>query len=109
MAVWIGFPSVMLPYRPARSNGGDPKIFAEKMLRLAGDGLFSFSLFPLRVALLLGLFIVLAVFELGYISSFLIQGRRGDLVPGWASIILLITVGTATNLILLGILACTSA
>ena len=74
-------------------------------MHLAGDGLFSFSLFPLRVALLLGLgFIVLAVFEVGYITSFLVQGQRSALVPGWASIILLLTVGTATNLILLGIL-----
>jgi len=105
MAVWIGFPSVMLPYTPANRMAGTSKYSLRKMMHLAGDGLFSFSLFPLRVALLLGLgFIVLAVFEVGYIASFLIQGQRRALVPGWASIILLLTVGTATNLILLGIL-----
>jgi dolichol-phosphate mannosyltransferase len=105
MAVWIGFPSVMLPYKPSSRTAGTPKYSLKKMLRLAGDGLFSFSLFPLRIALLLGVaFIALAVFELGYIASFLVEGQRGALVPGWASIIVLLTVGTATNLIILGIL-----
>jgi len=77
MAVWIGFPSVMLPYTPANRMAGTSKYSLKKLMHLAGDGLFSFSLFPLRVALLLGLgFIVLAVFEVGYIASFLIQGQR---------------------------------
>jgi polyisoprenyl-phosphate glycosyltransferase len=105
MAVWIGFPSVMIPYHPASRVAGSPKYSLRKMLRLAGDGLFSFSLFPLRIALFLGAaFIVLAAFELGYITSYLLEGRRSELVPGWASIILIMTVGTAVNLIILGIL-----
>ena len=105
MAVWIGFPSVMLPYAPASRMAGQPKYSVPKMFRLAGDGLFSFSLFPLRIALMLGvLFIALAVFEVAYVGAFLIEGRRTDLVPGWTSIILIMTVGTAVNLIILGIL-----
>jgi len=105
MAVWVGFPSVLLPYHPASRVAGTPKYSLTKMFRLAGDGLFSFSLFPLRIALILGgAFIVLAVFEMGYIASFLVEGRRSDLVPGWASIILIMTVGTAVNLFILGIL-----
>jgi dolichol-phosphate mannosyltransferase len=105
MTVWIGFPGIMLPYTPATRMAGSSKYSLKKMLRLAGDGLFSFSLFPLRIALLLGAaFILLAMFELGYIASFLIEGKRSALVPGWASIILLLTIGTATNLFLLGIL-----
>jgi polyisoprenyl-phosphate glycosyltransferase len=105
MVVWIGFPSVMLPYKPAIRIAGTPKYSLKKMLRLAADGLFSFSLFPLRIALLVGIaFIVLAVFELGYIASFLVEGQRSALVPGWASIIVLLTLGTATNLIIMGIL-----
>jgi dolichol-phosphate mannosyltransferase len=105
IAVWIGFPRVMLPYTPASRMAGRPKYSLKKMLRLATDGLFSFSLFPLRIALLLGVtFILLALFELGYIASLLIAGGRSALVPGWASLILLITVGTATNLIFLGVL-----
>lgn len=105
MSVWIGFPSVMLPYLPADRMAGTPKYSLKKMFQLAGDGLFSFSLFPLRIALLVGAaFIILAAMEIGYIASFLIEGRRGDLVPGWASIIVIMTVGTAVNLIILGII-----
>lgn len=105
MAVWIGFPSVMISYSPASRMAGKPKYSVAKMFRLAGDGLFSFSLFPLRIALMLGvLFIALAVVEVAYVSAFLIEGRRAELVPGWTSIIVIMTVGTAINLIILGIL-----
>jgi dolichol-phosphate mannosyltransferase len=105
MTVWIGFPSVLLPYTPANRLAGQPKYSVRKMFRLASDGLFSFSLFPLRIALLLGaLFVGLAILEVCYVFSFLIEGRRGDLVPGWSSIIVIMTVGNAINLIILGIL-----
>jgi dolichol-phosphate mannosyltransferase len=104
MAVWIGFPRVMLPYTPASRIAGTPKYSLRKMLRLAGDGLFSFSLFPLRIGLLLGVvFIVLAMLELSYIAWFVIGGKRGELVPGWTSLVLLVTLGTGTILTFLGI------
>jgi polyisoprenyl-phosphate glycosyltransferase len=105
MAVWIGFPSVMLPYSPASRMAGTPKYSVPKMFRLAADGLFSFSLFPLRIALLLGMFfIALAVLEVGFVATLLIEGRGSSLVPGWTSVILIMTLGTAINLIILGIL-----
>jgi dolichol-phosphate mannosyltransferase len=105
MVVWIGFPTVTLPYKPALRISGNPKYSVAKMVRLAGDGIFSFSLFPLRIALLAGTaFFALAFFELGYIVSAWIRGRTNTIVPGWTSIILIMTAGTAINLIILGIL-----
>jgi len=53
MTVWIGFPTAMLPYEPAERMAGTPKYSLRKMFRLAADGLFSFSLVPLRIGLLL--------------------------------------------------------
>ena len=103
MTVWVGFPAVMLPYTAANRSAGIPKYSIRKMFRLAGDGLFSFSLFPLRIALVLGLlFLVLAAVELGFMARAWMAGEA--LVPGWASIILIMTAGTAINLIILGIL-----
>jgi dolichol-phosphate mannosyltransferase len=105
MTVWIGFPTVTLPYTPPSRTSGETKYSVRKMFRLAADGLFSFSLFPLRIALLLGcVFLGLALFELAYIANVLLSGRGNTIVPGWTSIILLMTAGTAINLIIQGIL-----
>jgi polyisoprenyl-phosphate glycosyltransferase len=105
MTVWIGFPSVILPYKPAPRLGGTPKYSLRKMIRLAADGFFSFSLVPLRVGLLLGtVFVALAAVELSYIAFVWFRGHQDQLVPGWTSLVLILTVSSAINMILQGIL-----
>jgi len=105
MTAWIGFTSAVLPYHPAERIGGATKYSLRKMFRLAGDGIFSFSLVPLRVGLFLGFaFIVAAAFELLYIGTVWLAGTRDRLVPGWSSLVLILTVSSAINMILLGIL-----
>jgi polyisoprenyl-phosphate glycosyltransferase len=105
MTVWIGFPSVVLPYKPAPRLGGTPKYSLRKMIRLAADGFFSFSLVPLRIGLLLGaIFIALAAFELSYIAFVWFRGHQEQLVPGWTSLVLIVTVSSAINMLLQGIL-----
>src|SRR4051794_7321591 len=65
MIVWIGFPTVMLPYKPAARLAGKPKYSLRRMLSLAADGFFSFSPVPLWIGLVLGtLFVALAGVEL---------------------------------------------
>jgi dolichol-phosphate mannosyltransferase len=105
MVVWIGFPSAVIPYEPAVRIEGESKYTLRKMFRLAADGLFSFSLVPLRIGLLLGLgFILAAGFEVMYVAYFWLSGYRERLVPGWSSLILILTVSSAINMILIGIL-----
>ena len=73
------------------------------MLRLAGDGLFSFSLLPLRLGIFLGfLFLIVAGAEFFYVMSFWISGRFRELVPGWSSLILLNTFASGVTMVLLG-------
>jgi len=105
MVVWIGFPTAVIPYEPAMRMEGESKYTYRKMLHLAADGLFSFSLMPLRIGLLLGLgFILAAAVELFYVAYFWLSGFRELLVPGWSSLILILTVSSAINMILIGIL-----
>jgi len=105
MVVWIGFPSAVIPYEPGLRIEGESRYTYRKMFRLATDGLFSFSLVPLRIGLLLGLgFILAAAFELMYVAYFWLSGYRERLVPGWSSLILILTVSSAINMILIGIL-----
>ena len=105
MVVWIGFPSVMLPYKPSPRLAGKPKYSLKRMLVLATDGFFSFSLVPLWIGLLLGiLFIALASFELAYTTYVWLGGHSDQLVPGWTSLVLILTVSSAITMILQGIL-----
>jgi dolichol-phosphate mannosyltransferase len=105
MIVWIGFPTVMLPYKPNVRLAGNTKYSLRKMLRLAADGMFSFSLVPLRVGLVLGtIFIALAALEVIFVGWVWITSGRSQLVPGWTSIILILTLSSAINMILVGIL-----
>jgi polyisoprenyl-phosphate glycosyltransferase len=105
MTAWIGFTTAVLPYPVLDRIGGRSKYSLRKMFRLAGDGLFSFSLVPLRIGLFLGLgFVLTATVELIYIAAIAISGHRDRLIPGWSSLVLILTVSSAINMILQGIL-----
>lgn len=95
----------MLPYKPGVRLAGKPKYSLKRMLMLATDGFFSFSLVPLWIGLLLGIvFIALATFELAYTSYVWLGGHRDQLVPGWTSLVLILTISSAITMILQGIL-----
>jgi polyisoprenyl-phosphate glycosyltransferase len=105
MVQWIGFRSVVLPFVPEERIAGKSKYSLKKMLRLAGDGMFSFSLAPLRLGLLLGaIFLFLTAAEIGYVLSFWIRHDTSSLVPGWSSLIVVITISGAFSMLLIGIL-----
>jgi hypothetical protein len=105
MIAWIGFPNVMLPYKPSARLAGKPKYSLKRMLSLAADGFFSFSLVPLWIGLLLGaVFILLAATELAYTTYVWFGGHREQLVPGWASLVLILTIASAITMVLQGIL-----
>ena len=90
---------------PEERIAGKSKYSVRKMLRLAGDGMFSFSLAPLRLGLLVGaIFLLLAGAELIYVLSFWIRGATSSLVPGWSSMIVVITVSSGISMLLIGIL-----
>jgi dolichol-phosphate mannosyltransferase len=102
---WIGFRSVILPYTPSPRLAGRSHYSLRKMLRLAGDGLFSFSLAPLRLALVIGmLFLLLLAVEIVYVLSFWLRGTERSLVPGWSSLMIILTMSSGISMILLGIL-----
>jgi dolichol-phosphate mannosyltransferase len=105
MVQWIGFASVVLPFVPEKRIAGKSKYSLRKMLHLAADGMFSFSLAPLRLGLLLGgVFLLLAGAEIAYVLSFWLRGNTAKLVPGWSSLIVVITVSSGFSMFLTGIL-----
>jgi dolichol-phosphate mannosyltransferase len=100
---WVGYKSVLLPYAPQQRLAGTSKYSFRKMLQLARDGLFSFSLVPLRLAFLLSVaFLLFAAAEIVYVASFWLSGKFHALVPGWSSLIIVMTVSSSLTMLLLG-------
>ena len=103
MISWMGFRSVILPYHETERIAGRSKYSLSKMIKLALDAVFSFSLAPLYVGLSLGgVLLCLAVLEMAYVLSFWISGRTGGLAPGWSSLMFVILVVGAMLMLLLG-------
>ena len=105
MIAWTGFRTVVLPYVERPRLGGRPKYSRRGMARLAADATFSFSLVPLKMALVVGLvFLVLAAAEVVYVLSFWLTGRQHLLVPGWASLMFMLLIVGAALMISLALL-----
>lgn len=103
MVPWLGFRRAMLPFEAPPRFSGSTKYSLKKMLRLGADGLFSFSLFPLRLGVFLGcLFLLLGCSEVLYVATFFLRGRSGELIPGWSSVIVMLTISSGVTMVLLG-------
>ena len=99
---WAGFRSVTVPFDAAPRLAGQTKYSLRKMLRLAVSGVTAFSLTPLRSGTVVGLATALLAFlELVYV---LVQAARGHTVPGWASVVGVMTLLFAVQFILLGLI-----
>ncbi len=105
MVAWMGFQTVILPYTPAQRIAGRSKYSLRKMLKLAADALFSFSLAPLFLGISLGgVFLLLALVEMIYVLSFWLTGRQDTLAPGWSSLMFVLLVVGGVLMITLGII-----
>jgi polyisoprenyl-phosphate glycosyltransferase len=103
MVAWMGFRTVILPYSPPARLAGKSKYTLQKMLRLATNAIFSFSLVPLYIGLSMGaLMLFLALVEMVYVLSFWISGNQHGLAPGWSSLMFVLLVVSGILMILLG-------
>jgi polyisoprenyl-phosphate glycosyltransferase len=103
MIAWVGFSQIAIPFeRPARI-AGKTKYPLYKMLKFAWEAILSFSSAPLKMAIFLG-FIVFW-FGIGYgVYAFLRAAIYHDLVPGWATLVILQSLIGGTVLLGLGII-----
>jgi polyisoprenyl-phosphate glycosyltransferase len=105
MVAWAGYRTVVLPYTERARLGGKAKYSLGGMARLATEATFSFSLVPLKIALVVGVgFFALAAAEALYVMSFWLTGRQHLLAPGWASLMFMLLIVGATLMISLGLI-----
>jgi len=103
MISWIGYKSAILPYRQPARVAGRSKYSLGKMLRLASDAIFSFSLIPLYIGLSSGLvFLALAFIQLTGVLTLWITGNTEHVVPGWSSLMAILLIASGIIMILLG-------
>jgi dolichol-phosphate mannosyltransferase len=103
MISWVGYKSVILPYRETSRVAGRSKYSLGKMFRLAMDAIFSFSLVPLYIGLSAGgIFFCLAALEMIYVLSFWVRGDTSSLAPGWSSLMFVILIASGMVMIVLG-------
>jgi glycosyltransferase involved in cell wall biosynthesis len=103
MVSWIGFRQAAVLYRRAPRRAGSSKYPLAKMIRFATDGLLSFSLTPLRLAIWTG-FASIALALAGIVWALVVRLYTNDYVKGWASIFTAVLFIGGVQLITLGII-----
>jgi len=104
MVAWAGYRTVVLPYAERARLGGTAKYSLGGMARLGAEATFSFSLVPLKIALVIGVgFLVLAAAEVVYVMSFFFTGRQHLLAPGWSSLMFMLLIVGAALMISVGL------
>lgn len=100
---WIGFRQIGVPYeRPAR-YAGESKYSWLTLLRIAVDGIISFSDLPLRLTLTFGFLISALSFVLG-VFAITAKLAGGFAVPGWASLVMVVSFLGGVQLVVIGVM-----
>lgn len=104
MIAWMGYKSVILPFHEPKRMAGKSKYSLGKMLRLASDAVFSFSLVPLYIGLSVGgLFLFLAAAQIIYVLVISItKPANVYIAPGWSSLMAILLIASGIIMILLG-------
>jgi len=102
MRTWVGFRQIGVPIERSARHAGRTKYSPLRLLKLASDGIFAFSIVPLRTAAILGavaiacsvLFALYSVYARFWLHS----------PQGFTALILAITFLSGVNLFFLGII-----
>jgi polyisoprenyl-phosphate glycosyltransferase len=100
MVSWLGFEQVGVPYACAPRHGGKSAYSMRRMIRFALDAAFSFSTWPLRAGLTLGLAVSALSLLFGIVS--LILKFTVYTVPGWTTLIVAVSLLGGVQLMVIG-------
>lgn len=100
---WVGFKQTSVEYHREKRFAGETKYPFKKMLKLAGDGIFSFSYKPLKLATFMGMLVSALSFI--YLIIVLVQRIvKNDVASGWASSMAVSLFLNGVMLIVIGIM-----
>ncbi|MGO4881228.1 MAG: glycosyltransferase family 2 protein [Bryobacteraceae bacterium] len=98
---WLGFPVVRIEYDAPQRAAGQSGYTVRKMLRLSVQAVTGLSSKPLRFSFYFGL--LTAAFCVVYAAFAVMALATGHTVPGWTSVIVLVTFIGAVQLVSIGI------
>lgn len=97
----LGFPSAVVTYARKERQAGESKYTLTKMMKLAFDGITSFSVRPIRLLSALGVATLLVAVVMAIYT--LVRHFTGNTVSGWASLMISIWFLGGLNLLALGV------
>jgi len=98
---WVGFKQIGIPIERSARQAGHTKYSPIRLLKLASDGIFAFSIVPLRAASILGGLAIAVSFLFSYslYAKFWLHSPQG-----FTALIVAITFLSGVNLLFLGII-----
>lgn len=103
MRSWIGYKQVGIEYERAERAAGEPKYDFKMLLKLAYNGIFNFSDYPIKLVTRIGIFGMVA--SSLYLSYVLYLRLTSDVVPtGFTGLLLIITLFGSLQLISIGMI-----
>jgi polyisoprenyl-phosphate glycosyltransferase len=103
MRSWVGFKQIGLEYERAEREEGESKYTFGKLLKLALNGIFNFSEFPIKAITSLGLMTIFI--SMSYLLYTLYMKLMYDNIPpGFTSIVFLIILFGGINLLAIGVI-----
>jgi dolichol-phosphate mannosyltransferase len=98
---WVGFRQIAVPYDRGGRNAGEPKYTLMKLVRLAVDGVVSFSYFPLQLGVFIGCAAALVSF-VGIVVVLYFRLFTNLSIPGFAATSIIVLFTAAVQLLSLG-------
>jgi dolichol-phosphate mannosyltransferase len=100
---WVGFRQIALPLNRAERRSGKSKYGFFRLLKLASDGIFAFSVVPLRAATLIGAVAVAAsvLFALYSVYAKFVMNRAPQ---GFTALVFMVTFLSGVLLFFLGVI-----
>ncbi|MGB8579511.1 MAG: glycosyltransferase family 2 protein [Candidatus Sulfotelmatobacter sp.] len=102
MRTWVGFRQIGIPIERAARRAGRTKYSPIRLLKLASDGIFAFSIVPLRAAAIFGAAATLLSVLYSIYSVYVKFWKHSP--QGFTALILAITFLSGVNLFFLGII-----
>jgi dolichol-phosphate mannosyltransferase len=99
---WVGYKQDFIPYKANARLLGETKYSFLRMVSFAIDGITSFSSFPLRLSIYVGL--IIAFFSFIYIIYAIGARLLSITIPGWTSVLVAVLFMGGVQLIFLGII-----
>lgn len=103
MRSWIGFRQIGVEYERDARVAGDPKYSFKMLRKLAYNGIFNFSEYPIKVVTRLGIFTI-GVAVLYLIQTLIKKYFYGDVPQGFTATLLVIILFSGVQLIALGMI-----